>query len=413
MATSISSPTNGAAAVAELTPTPTLQQMRTQLTAALQRIASTTTDKDLQKTLKDVKATDPSPKGFPAGVGWASAYQMVARRIEDNSPATPGNLVLSEDLLNLNLQATKKLNALGVTDLSRFPRGTSVSGAIDALYRDSTNGVLVSEFAKSGIYDLTAFPAGTSAFAAFKMIEDPQKPGEISTDVYRNYKAATGALKALGITTLVNFPRGTTVIEAQNTLQPKAETMLDMLGIPKAKYGDYFTDSKIDPLSALSVLVQLPNSITKLNPLDRSKIAALPASVAAAPELERGRELARQANAAKNLVALGYDSVAPFASMARFAGKTLNPLDAFTTAKLKPAPLDLPRPTATNTERLFQPTPAELKRSFGQPNPVTKSVFTPPSSQRVTPNPPATNVTVVNAAWVIAFNQKFWGARGG
>jgi hypothetical protein len=245
------------------------------------------------------------------------------------------------------------------------------------------------------------------------MIEDPAKPGEISTTVYRNYKAATGALKALGITTLVNFPRGTTVIEAQNTLQPKAETMLDMLGIPKAKYGDYFTDSKIDPLSALSVLVQLPNSITKLNPLDRSKIAALPASVAAAPELERGRELARQANAAKNLVALGYDSVAPFASMARFAGKTLNPLDAFTTAKLKPAPLDLPRPTATNTERLFQPTPAELKRSFGQPNPVTKSVFTPPSSQRVTPNPPATNVTVVNAAWVIAFNQKFWGARGG
>jgi hypothetical protein len=251
---------------------------------------------------------------------------------------------------------------------------------------------------RSGIYDLTAFPDGTSLFSAFKMIEDPAKPGEISTTVYRNYKAATGALKALGITTLVNFPRGTTVIEAQNTLQPKAEAMMDVLGIPKARYGDYFTDSKIDPLSALSVLVQLPNSIGKLKPLDRTRLAALPASVAAAPELERSRELARQATAAKNLVAMGYNGVAPFASMARFAGKTVTPLD-------------LPRPTEASTERLFQATPAALKRSFGQPNPVTRAVFTAPVSQRVTPNPPATNVTVVTAADVIAFNQKFWGAR--
>lgn len=411
MATSISSPTSGTTAVAALTPNPTLQQMRTQLTAALQRIASTTTDKDLQKTLKDVKATDPSPKGFPTGVGWADAFRMVARRVEDNNPDTPGNLVLSDDLLNQNLLANKKLNSLGVTNLARFPRGTSVSGAIDALYRDTRNGILVSQLAKSGIYDLSAFPAGTSAFAAFKMIEDPQNPGEISTDAYRNYKSATGALKALGITTLVNFPRGTTVIEARDQLEPKAETMMSMLGIPKANYGSYFSDSNTDPLTALSVLVQLPNSIAKLKPLDRTKLAALPASVAAAPELERARELARQATAAKNLVAMGYDSVAPFASMERFAGKTVNPLDAFTTAKLKPSPLDLPQPTASNTERLFQPTPATVKRSYGKPNPVTNTVFTPPANLKVKPNPPATNVTVVNAAWVIAFNQKFWGGR--
>ena len=387
--------------------------MKTLLNEALLKFAGSTTDKDLAAMLKESKVTDAAPKGFPSGVGWADAYRMVARRVEDGNPATPGNLVLSDDVLGLNLLANKKLQSLGVNNLSRFPRGTSVTGAIDALYKDTRNGILVSEFAKSGIYDLSAFPAGTSAFAAFKMIEDPKKPGEISTDVYRTYQAATGALKALGITTLVNFPRGTTAIEARNTLEPKAESMMNMLGIPKASYGDYFTDPDIDPLSALAVLVQLPDSIARLKPLDQTRLAALPASVRAVPELERGRELARQATAAKNLIAMGYDSLAPFASMERFAGKTVSPLDAFTTAKLNPAPLDLPKTTSASTERLFLPTPGKVKRSFGQPNPVTYTVFTPPSSQKVTPNPPATNVTVVTAAQVIAFNQQFWGARGG
>ena len=211
----------------------------------------------------------------------------------------------------------------------------------------------------------------------------------------------------------MNFPRGTTVIEARNTLAPKAESMMNMLGIPKGRYGDYFTDPDIDPLSALSVLVQLPDSIAKLKPLDQTRLAALPANVTKVPELERGRELARQATAAKNLVAMGYDSLAPFASMQRFAGKTVSPVDAFTTAKLNPVPLDLPKPTSTSTERLFLATPDKVKRSYGQPNPVTNTVFTPPSSQKVKPNPPATTVTVVTAAQVIAFNQQFWGARGG
>ncbi|MFM7227710.1 MAG: hypothetical protein ACKO10_09225, partial [Betaproteobacteria bacterium] len=164
---------------------------------------------------------------------------------------------------------------------------------------------------------------------------------------------------------------------------------------------------------ALSVLVQLPNSIASLKPLDRTRLAALPARVLAAPELDRGRELARQATAAKNLIAMGYESLAPFGRMERFAGKTVSPLDAFTTAKLKPAPLDLPRPTTSSTERVFQPTPTNPVRSFGQPNPVSKTVFTPPSNLRVTPNPPATTVTVVSAAEVIAFNQKFWGGGTG
>lgn len=411
MATSITNTTNSTASVTAPSPNPSLLQMKTQLTVALLDIANATTNTELKELIKDAKITDPTPRGFPAGVGWADAFRMVARRVEDNSPATPGNLVLSEELLNRNLLSGIKLKSLGVNNLARFPRGTSVSGAIDALYKDPRNGILVSELAKSGIYDLSAFPNGTSAFAAFKMIEDPEKPGEISTTVYRNFQAATGALKALGITTLVNFPRGTTVIEARNALEPKAETMMTMLGIPKARYGDYFTDANIDPLSALSVLVQLPNSIAKLKPLDRTRLAALPASVAAAPELERARELARQATAAKNLVAMGFNSVAPFASMERFAGKTVTPMDAFTTAKLKPAPLDLPKPTAASTERLFQATPAAVKRSYGQPNPVTNSVFATPSSQRVKPNPPASTVTVVTAAQVIAFNQQFWSSR--
>ena len=410
MATSITN-TNSTASVTAPSPNPSLLQMKTQLTAALQSIAGKTGNADLKELIKDAKVTDAAPRGFPAGVGWADAFRMVARRTEDNNPATPGNLVLSEDILNRNLLAGIKLNTLGISNLSQFPRGTSVTGAIDALYQNTRNGVLLSEMSKAGIYDLTAFPTGTSAFAAFKMIEDPAKPGEISTAVYRNYKAATSALKALGITSLVNFPRATTAIEARNTLEPKAEEITAMLGIPKAKYGDYFNDPNIDPLSALSVLVQLPNSIASLKPLDRTRLAALPPSVLAAPELDRGRELARQATAAKNLIAMGYESLAPFGRMERFAGKTVSPLDAFTTAKLKPAPLDLPRPTTSSTERIFQPTPTNPVRSFGQPNPVSKTVFTPPANLRVTPNPPATTVTVVSAAEVIAFNQKFWGRR--
>ncbi|MFM7657433.1 MAG: hypothetical protein ACKO5Z_02420, partial [Burkholderiaceae bacterium] len=164
MATSITNTTNSATSVTAPSPNPSLLQMKTQLTVALLKIADTTNNEQLKEIIKDAKITDAAPKGFPTGVGWADAFRMVARRVEDNNPSTPGNLVLSEDTLNRNLLSGIKLKQLVVNNLARFPRGTSVSGAIDALYKDTRNGVLVSELAKSGIYDLTAFPNGTSAF---------------------------------------------------------------------------------------------------------------------------------------------------------------------------------------------------------------------------------------------------------
>lgn len=381
MATTVSTTTTGTTAAAATGRTPSLQQIRVDLTAAL--IAAGVTD---------AKSTDATPKGFPRGVNWTDAYRMVSRRTEDNNPATSGNVVLSQDLIKANVAATKTLAELGVTDLSRFPRGTSVTGAIDALYQDTRNGRLASMLAKSGIYDLSAFPEGTSAFTAYKLIEDPAAPGKISLDKYKEFRAATTALKTLDITSLVNFPRGTTMIEAQKTLEPKADQMMAMLGISKAN----FKDPSISSLSAVAILTKLPGSIQQM--------ASLPAG-------QSGDQLALQAVAAKRLVAMGYDSLAPFAAMKGFAGKPVTPRDAFTVAKQVPAPADLPQPASASTERLFQSTTAPAKRSFGQPNPVTQSIFSPPASQKVKPNPPATTVTMVTAAQALEFNKTFWGRK--
>ncbi|MFM7226442.1 MAG: hypothetical protein ACKO10_02690, partial [Betaproteobacteria bacterium] len=104
MATSITN-TSSTASVTTPSPNPSLQQMKTQLTAALQSIAGKTGNAQLKELLKDAEVTDAAPRGFPAGVGWADAFRMVARRTEDNNPSTPGNLVLSEDILNRNLLA--------------------------------------------------------------------------------------------------------------------------------------------------------------------------------------------------------------------------------------------------------------------------------------------------------------------
>ncbi len=402
MATTVTTTTTGTTATTTATANPTLQQMKSDLTAMLVELGVT-----------DAKTTDATPKGFPAGVSWTAAYNMVARRVEDYKDATPGNLVLSKDLLKSNVAATKTLAALGVTSLARFPRGTSVSGAIDALYRDSSNGKLVSTFAKSGIYELTAFPAGTSAFQAFKLVEDPNNPGQISIDAYNKYKAATAALKTMSITSLVNFPRATTVLEAQKTLSAKTDQMMSMLGINKANYKDYFVNQNIDSLSAIAILTHLPDTSAQIKPLAKTLLAPLPPSVAAAKDTERSTELARQATAALKLVSMGYDSLAPFSTMERFAGKAVSPTDAYLIAKENPAPIDLPRPTSTSTERLFQPTNTPVKRSYGQPNPVTNQVYIAPSSLSVKPNPPATTVTVVTAAQVIAFNRNFWGGKAG
>lgn len=381
MATTISQTTTGTNAATASGGTPSLQRIKADLTEAL--IAAGVTS---------AKSTDATPKGFPRGVSWTDAFRMVSRRVEDNNPATPGATALSTELLKANLAATKTLAEQGVNDLSRFPRGTSVTGAIDALYKDTRNGKLASMLARSGIYDLSAFPAGTSAFTAFKLIEDPAAPGKISLDKYKEYKAATAALKTLDITSLVNFPRGTSTIEAQKTLEPKADQMLAMLGVTKAN----FKDPSISSLTAVALLTKLPASIREM--------ASLPAGQSA-------DQLALQAVAAQRLVAMGYDSLAPFAAMKGFAGKTITPRDAFTVARQVPAPVDLPRPTSASTERLFQSTAAPAKRSFGQPNPVTQSVFNPPASQKVKPNPPPTNVTVLTAAQALEFNKTFWSAK--
>lgn len=360
---------------------PSLQQMKADLTAAL-----------VAAGVSDAKSTDAAPRGFPRGVNWADAYQMVSRRVDDKDPATPGTLALSDALLKSNLAATKTLAELGVSDLSRFPRGTSVTGAIDALFRDTRNGKLASTLARAGIYDLSAFPTGTSAFAAFKLIEDPDNPGKISANRYQDYKRATTALNTLGITSLANFPRASTAIDAQRLLEPKADRMLAMLGVSKAS----FKDPGISSLSAIAVLTRLPASIQQMS--------ALPAG-------QRADQLALQAVAAKQLVAMGYDSLTPFAGMASFKGQTVTPRDALAAVRQQPAPADLPSPASASTERLFQPTPAAAKRSPGQPNPVTQSVLNPPASQKVKPNPPATTVTVVTAAQVLEFNRSFW-SRG-
>ncbi len=135
MVTSVTSTTSTKAVGA----TPPIAQIRAELTAAL--IAAGVTD---------AKSTDSTPKGFPADVNWTDAYKMVTRRVEDNHPATPGNLVLSPEMLKKALAGTKTLAELGVTSLARYPRGTTVQGALDQLFMNKSNGVLSSALPKGG-----------------------------------------------------------------------------------------------------------------------------------------------------------------------------------------------------------------------------------------------------------------------
>ncbi len=346
----------------------------------------------------DAKPTDTYPKGFPiayekngainSATTWTEAYRMVTRRVDDNNPATPGTLVIDTGLLAANLKATRTLAQLGVNSLSKFPKGTSVTGAIDALYKQTSNGKLASVLAQSGIYDLSAFPNGTSAFAAFKLVEDPAEPGKVSLDKYAEYKASAAALKSMDITTLVNFPRGTSMLEAKAMVEPKAGLMLQMVGVDKS----YFKKDNISSLEALSVLMHLPDSIREMKSL---------------PTGMTSQDIAKQAAAAKKLVSMGYDSLAPFGSMAAFANEAPTASTALGVVKKMPTPDDLPLPVSTSTERLFTPTTQTAKRSYGQPNPVKTSVYNPLPSEKVTPNTlPA--LRVVTAAEVLAFNKAFW-----
>ena len=357
-----------------------LTQIKTDLVAALKTAGIT-----------DAKSTDATPKGFPNGVSWTDAYKMVTRRVEDNNPATPGTLLLSEDLLKKTIGATQTLKDLGFSNLSRFTKGVSVVGAIDELYKNKTNGILATTLAKSGIYDLSAFPTGTTAYAAFKLIEDPDKPGNISMTQFLSLKDSYSALSGLGIKSLDNFQRGTTVLEAKTILEPKAASILAMIGVSNSN----FKNPNISPLQALAVLSNLPNSIKEMNPL---------------PTGVKEGELAIQAQAAKKLVAMGYDSLGSFGVMAAFKTEPVTASAALAQVTKIPTPNDLPPTTSSSTERLFQnPSTAKII-NFGAANPIRQSVYTAGADDKLKAKTvPAT--VIVSAADVLAANALYWGKK--
>lgn len=360
--------------------TAALTQIKTDLAAALKTAGIT-----------DAKSTDATPKGFPSGVTWTDAYKMVTRRIDDKNPATPGTLELSPDLLKKTIAGTQSLKDLGYSNLSRFAKGTSVQGALDELFKSKTNGILASTLAKSGIYDLSAFPSGTTAYQAFKLIEDPDKPGKISMTQFTSLKDSYSALSGLGIKSLANFPRGTTVVEAKNILEPKATSILAMVGVTTS----YFKKAAITPLQALAVLSKLPNSIKEMNPL--------PAGVS-------GTKLATEAAAAKKLVAMGYDSLGGFSAMKAFSTEPVTASAALAQVKKIPAPDDLPLTTSDSTERLFaDPTAAKII-NFGAANPIRLSVYTATTDDKVKAKtvPP---LIIRTAADVLAANVAFWSRK--
>jgi hypothetical protein len=357
-----------------------LVQIKTDLAAALNAAG-----------LTSASASDASPMGFPTGVSWSEAYKMVVQRKEDSNSATPGTLVLSASLLKKTIAATQTLKDLGHPNLSRFPRGTSVLSAIEALFQNKANGILASTLAKAGIYDLSSFPTGTTAYQAFKLIEDPESPGKISLTRYKALKEAYSALNALGIKSLDSFPRGTTTLEAKAILEPKAATMLSMVGVSAS----YFKDPTISSLKALSILTNLPNSIREMNPLPAGTTSA---------------NLGAQANAAKKLVAMGYDSLSSFASMTAFSGKAVTATEALAQAMKIPAPVDLPLATSDNVERLFKnPDPAKII-NFGAANPMKLTVYTARDEDKLKARTvPAT--IIVNASDVLAANALYWAKK--
>jgi hypothetical protein len=378
MVTSVSNTTT--AKVAASNSLPNIAQIKSDLTAAL-----------VSAGVSNASEQDLTPKGFPDNVSWVDAYRMVTKRVEDHNPKTPGTLVLSQDLLNRTLSGTKTLSDLGITSLSQFPRGTTVMGAIDQTMQNKSNGILASTLAQSGIYDLTAFPTGTTAYQAFKLIEDPANPGKISADTFTQYKDSYAALTSLGITSLQNFPRAFTAIEAKNLLEPKADLMLKMVGVDKS----LFKDSSMSSLRALSILAKLPNSIDELNSL---------------PTGTTSDQLAMQANAAEKLVTMGYDDLSGFSKMASFAGTTPTPVLALAAVMGSPKAADLPRPTSTSTELYFQSTTAPVFKSYGTPNKITTTILAKPPGARVYPNhlPPT---KIVTAAQVLAANIAYWGKK--
>ncbi len=356
---------------------------------------------ELKKLVLDASASDVTPKGFPKGVSWTDAYKMVTAWHRDSDDAQP-KFGIMVDRLSGAISGTKTLARLGYNDLSRFPRGTSVQGAIDKLYGTPSNGFLARALSQAGIFDLRDFPPGTRAFDAFKLIEDTDNPGVVSRDKYLEYKQAFSSLSAIGITSLNNFPRGTTVVEARDLLAPKAVEMLGMMGADDSM----FANPDLSSLDKLAITINLPKTINQMTPLpsDTEERSALVAKF---------RLVSEQAGAARQLGMMGYQSLEPFKGMSVLKGKEPKATDALALVKTTPQPFDLPRPAPItsgkdNFARLFMPTTASKIRTYGTPNPVTKTVLGPQTQDRVTKNllPPTRTVT---AAEVLAFNQVYWG----
>lgn len=356
---------------------------------------------ELQKLVPEASATDVAPKGFPKGVSWTDAYKMVTAWHRDSEDAQPKFGILVDRLTGA-VNGTKTLAKLGYNDLAHFPRGTSVQNAIDKLYGTASNGFLASAMSRAGIYDLRDFPPGTRAFDAFKLVEDAQNPGVVSRDKYLEYKQAFSSLSAIGITSLQNFPSGTTAVQARDMLAPKAEQMLTMMGADDS----VFANPGQSPLDKLAITINLPKTINQMAPLpsDTAQRTALVAKF---------RTVSEQANAARQLGMMGYQSLEPFKGMSALKGKEPKATDALALVKTTPQPFDLPRPAPVtsgkdNFARLFAPTTASKIRTYGTPNPVTKMVLAPQTQDRVTKNllPPTRSVTT---AEVLAFNQVYWG----
>ena len=358
---------------------------------------------ELQKIVPDASASDAAPKGFPKGVSWTDAYKMVTgwHRDSENSEPKFGILV---DRLTGAINGTKTLARLGYNDLLRFPRGTSVQGAIDKLYGTPSNGFLAKALSQAGLYDLRDFPSVTRAYDAFKLIEDPENPGVVSRDKYLEYRQASKSLAAIGITSLQNFPSGTTLVQARDMLAPKAAQMLTMMGADDTM----FANPELSPLDKLAITINLPKTINEMAPLpsDTEQRTAVVAKL---------RTVSEQAGAARRLGMMGYESLQPFRGMSALKGKEPKATDAVALIKTTPQPFDLPQPAPVtsgkdNFARLFMPTAASKIRTYGTPNPVTKTVLGPQTQDRVTKNllPPTRTVT---AAEVLAFNQVYWGRR--
>lgn len=356
---------------------------------------------ELQKLVPEASANDATPKGFPKGVSWTAAYKMVTDWHRDSEDAEPRFGILVDRLAGA-INGTKTLARLGYTDLSRFPRGSSVQNAIDKLYGTPSNGLLAKALSQAGVYDLRDFPPGTRAFDAFKLIEDPSNPGVVSRDKYLEYKQAFKSLSALGITSLTNFPRGTTALQARDLLEPRAGQMLTMMGADDS----IFANPNLSALDKLAIALNLPKTINDMAPLpaDPAQRAALVAKF---------RTVSEQAHAARQLGVMGYQSLDAFRGMAALKGKEPKATDALALVLTSPQPFDLPRPTPPasakeNFSRLFAVTNVSKARTYGTPNPVTKTVLAPQTQDRVVKNtlPPTRTVTT---AEVLAFNRVYWG----